>query len=159
MILLNLTIACGKGFEEKKKANGTKQADPITRDGFILNQEYLSMVNDYRHKLGLKSLTYNSDIEDVALSHSRIMAKKNRPFGHVGFSQRCRRISDRLGNQKRCGEIVAMGQKTPKAVFKAWLSSAAHKGELEHPLMTHTGLGFFEDENGVIYWTQIFIEL
>jgi hypothetical protein len=45
------------------------------------------------------------------------MASHARPFGHVGFSVRCRRLKNRLGRINLCAEIVAMGQKEHPVMF------------------------------------------
>lgn len=158
LILMSLLASCGDGFEKQKKKTYRSQ-DGQEIDTFSLNQQYLELVNQHRIALKLRPLTYNPIVEEIALSHSKGMASHGRPFGHVGFNIRCRRLKNRLGQIKLCGEIVAMGQKDIKSVFKAWMDSPKHREELEQEAFTHTGLGIAKDVRGVRYWTQMFVEI
>jgi uncharacterized protein YkwD len=158
LILLNLTLGCGSGFDKEKPTTYSSQQEQH-RDTFSINQEYLLLVNDHRISLGLSPLSYSVIVEEVGHVHSKGMALHTRPFGHYGLSLRCRRLRNRLGPVKKCGEVVAMGQKDLKAVFQAWLDSPKHREALVEPSYTHTGLSFSKDRDGVIYWTQMFVEL
>lgn len=158
LILLNLAISCGDGFEKNKPKTGRTQ-DSLEVDTFSINQDYLLMVNDHRISKGLRPLNYHFIIEEIAKSHSKGMALHTRTFGHMGFSIRCRRLKNRLARIHKCGELVAMGQKNIKAVFKSWISEPKHLEEIEQVQYTHTGLGIAKDERGVMYWTQMFVEI
>ena len=157
LILLSSLVACGDGFD--KKANTGRTQESQEEDTYSINQQYLQLVNEHRISMQLRPLTYQPIIEEIALSHSKGMGLHVRPFGHMGFSVRCRRLRNRLGKVQLCGEIVAMGQKDIKDVFKAWMTSPKHRDELENPRYTHTGLGIYKDELGLGYWTQMFVEL
>ena len=158
LTLMGLAIACGDGFEKNKpKKNRTQNAQEV--DTQSISEEYLDLVNDHRINMGLRPLTYNKIIEEISRGHSKGMGLHSRPFGHFGFSLRCRQLKRRLGPHTMCGEVVAMGQKTPAAVFKAWINSPGHREEIENPRFTMTGLGLYKDDRGVIYWTQMFLEL
>lgn len=160
LILMSLAVACGKGFEKQKSKKETNRQEQDSEDSISIQAlQYLDLVNAHRVKMKLAPLTYNPIIEDVARSHSKAMALGSRPFGHMGFSSRCRQIKNRLGPYVLCGEIVAMGQKNPKEVFRAWLNSPRHRREIENPDFTHTGLGIVKDNKGTIYWTQMMVEL
>jgi uncharacterized protein YkwD len=159
VILLSLATSCGRGFVKKKTTNTTTQREAQEVDTFYLNQEYLILVNNHRIGLGLTPLIYHSYIEEIAKAHSFNMAIRSKPFGHLGFASRCRRLRNRLGDMNNCGEIVGMKQKNIKLLLQAWLKSPEHKQEIEHPLYTHTALGISKDEKGFIYWTQMFVEI
>ena len=149
LVLIFGALSCGK--KEVSSAPERSQ-DAITQN------EYLDILNNHRTKLGLAPLIYSFIIEPVAYEHSLNMAEKRTSFGHNGWRSRCREITDKLrGNA--CSEIVAMGQKTPQAVFDAWHNSSSHRNSLENPRYTHTGLGFVKNEKGVMYWTQLFLEV
>lgn len=158
LALLGLTLACGNGFEKSKpKVQRNQNAQEV--DTLSIAEEYLELINDHRSQKGLRSLTYNIRIEEVARVHSKAMGLHTRPFGHMGFSQRCRTLKRRLGSHKSCGEVVAMGQKTSASLFKAWMNSPGHREKIENPDFTMTGLSGYKNEHGVIYWTQMFLEL
>lgn len=107
---------------------------------------------------GLSALTYSALIEEEAVKHSKAMALRLRSFGHFGFSLRCQKIQSRLGSIKLCGEVVAMGHKSSRSAMNSWLESTFHRRELESEDYTHTAIGIYSSQNGVIYWTQIFVE-
>lgn len=159
LVLLNLTLSCGKGFDKKSKPTTIRTQEAQEEDTFSLNQRYLTLVNEYRIDHKLKPLTYSSIIEKVAMEHAKGMATDSRGFNHRGFSLRCRKIKKRLGEHKLCGEIIAMGQKTPEAVLKAWLNSPKHMEELQQSRYNMTALAMYKSQAGVSYWTQIFVEL
>jgi uncharacterized protein YkwD len=126
----------------------------------VATQDFMKLLNNHRISLGLKALTYSEDIELVATTHSRRMAQKKLPFGHMGSKFRCRAIIYSLDLERgaHCGENVAMGQETAAEVFKAWIESPEHREAIEDPTYTHAGLGIYRDFRGYRYWTQIFID-
>lgn len=154
---MGLVSACGDGF--KKESRLKRQQDALEVDSNPVNQEYMKLVNEHRRRLGLHALKFSSGIEAVAKQHSKAMALGSRPFGHMGFSVRCRWIKNRLGPHMKCAEIVAKGQKTPQRVLSSWINSLDHRSELEDPYYTHTALGIYTSDKGVTYWTQMFVEL
>ena len=57
---------------------------------------------------------------------------------------------------RRAGENIAWGQRTPEAVMKAWMNSSGHRANILNEKFTSIGVGCYE-QNGVLYWTQLFI--
>jgi uncharacterized protein YkwD len=158
LAFMGLMTSCGDGFDKKDSAKNPPQQNAQEVDTFGVNQDYLQLVNDHRIEMQLRPLTYHSIVEEIAKSHSKAMAGYVRPFGHIGFTVRCRRLKNRIGKIKLCGELVAMGQKNIQAVFKAWMNEPKHREEIERPSFTHTGLGIYKDARGVRYWTQMLVE-
>lgn len=157
--LLSLIVSCGDGFkEDKSRGSNGGIASPET-DAYTVNIKYLELVNEYRIERKLRPLEHHSIIEGISYDHSKAMGLHTRPFGHAGFSLRCRRLKNRLGSQKSCSEVVAMDAKNYKLVFEYWVGQSKHRELLEQPHITHTGLGIYKDQRGVIYWTQMFVEL
>ncbi len=157
LLILSFAISCGDGFKKKERTGRTQEGLEI--DSFAINQQYLSLVNEYRINQRLTPFHYHFIIDEVSKSHSKGMALHTRPFGHMGFALRCRRLKNRLARHKQCAEIVAMGQKNFRAVFETWMSDPKHRMHLENPRYTHTALGIAKDERGTLYWTQMFVEL
>jgi uncharacterized protein YkwD len=133
--------------------------EPLLPSDPTWNEEYIELVNTHRRSLGLRGLQVSPYIELAALDHSQNMADKTVPFGHSGSSTRCSLIISAIGSGNLCGEIVASGYKTPQAVFDGWIKSLTHKSKIENSRYTHTGMGFAKSSTGVIYWTQIFLEV
>ncbi len=149
LFVLLLFFSCGKN---------SRKSEPEVFQETITHLTYLDLVNNHRLNLGLKALEYSPIIEEFALSHSFDMAKGKVRFGHSGMKKRCRRLQDEL-RSTACGEIVAKGQKTAGEVFNAWMNSPDHRRTIENQEYTHTGLGFKEDSQGQMFWTQIFLRL
>lgn len=128
-------------------------------DALAITDKFNSLVNTHRQAMGLKPLKHSEEISDIAWTHSRRMAQKRIPFGHMGSKLRCRAVFNELDLDAgtHCGENVAMGQGTPEEAFKAWLDSPEHREAIEDPTYTHAGLGFYKNMFGQIYWTQIFV--
>jgi uncharacterized protein YkwD len=51
------------------------------------------------------------------------------------------------------GENIAMGQRSPQEVMKAWMNSAGHRANILSPNFTEIGIGYYSDGN---YWVQQF---
>lgn len=52
------------------------------------------------------------------------------------------------------GENIAMGQRTPEEVVKAWMNSEGHRKNILSPNYNYIGVGYVAQGN---YWTQEFI--
>ena len=70
-----------------------------------------------------------------------------RPNGKQGLSL--------ITGNKWKGENIAMGQKTCKAVSKAWYNSKGHRENMLRKQFTKVGIACYE-YNGVTYWAQMF---
>lgn len=155
--LVLFVTSCGKGFDKQstQATRETQTADPLT----VMKIDLLEMINLHRSKLRLKPLIESHFIEDTAQLHSINMGKLRRPFGHQGFSARCRRIRELHAQGNACGEIVAMGQKSAQEIFNSWMRSPLHRKEIENPIYTHTGIGLYENSSNTIYATEMFLEI
>lgn len=168
--LLSLCLSCQKVssshsrlvIEKSTEDRSPAQVEePKSEDKELsTTEEFMQLVNDHRQSLGLGTLTYSEDIETTAFIHSRRMARKFIPFGHMGSKLRCQTVLSilELDEGALCGENVAMGQEDAKSVFKAWMESESHRQAIEDGRYTHSGLGFYKDFRGRIYWTQIFVD-
>lgn len=157
--LLAFAISCGDGFDDNKNHGLRRGQNSQETDAYSVNIKYLELVNEYRINKKLRPLDHHPIIEEISLSHSKSMGLHTRPFGHAGLNLRCRRLKNRLGRLKNCTELVAMGAKNFNSVFEFWVSLPKHSELLDQPNITHTGLGIYKDSGGVIYWTQMFVEL
>ena len=124
-----------------------------------VTSQYVELMNNYRISLGLNPLVFEKDMSALATTHSQNMAAGSVSFGHTGFSDRCSKSREIMGGGNLCGEIVAQGQSTPQGAFQSWMGSSGHRAKIEEPRYTHTGFGYFKSAKGVMYWTQVFIEV
>ena len=161
IVVLLAISACGKSSsssDKKSDVSSGHQAAIADSEMDAIASDYMKLVNDFRADNGANPLVYSNIMASSALGHSQNMAKGLVAFGHSGSSTRCDVIEKALGGGNLCGEIVAMGQKTPSAAFLAWKNSAGHRAIMINSRYTKTGLGFYRDASGVLYWTQIFLE-
>jgi uncharacterized protein YkwD len=161
LLFVLLAFAGCQSSSEKQEALDAYRAPgseaPSHLDAFT--QEYMELVNEHRMRLGIGTVKYADSIAEVALGHSQNMGNKSVPFGHLGSRLRCQRIRRPFPGSNMCGEIVAMGQRSPQQVFDAWMNSPGHREAIENPEYTHSGLGWYRNSSGTLYWTQLFLEV
>ncbi|MBA2403675.1 MAG: CAP domain-containing protein [Bdellovibrionales bacterium] len=156
LLLLVLTCACEKNNNTTWAEFNEKMGN---EPGASFIADYMLLVNNHRKSLGLVPLIHDTGLAVIAKSHSSEMANGESSFGHTGFSERCAEAKLVLGGGNLCSENVAMGQKTPALVFTSWMGSSGHRANIEQSRSTHTGFGYKQNDYGIYYWTQIFIEL
>lgn len=116
--------------------------------------EVFELVNQYRASLDLPSLGWHNVSESLATAHSDYMAGKNKA-SHDNFFYRSDYLRDR--GAKVVSENVAYGYQSAEAVLQGWLNSPSHKEALESNF-TYTGIGIVQNENGINYYTQLFVK-
>lgn len=121
-----------------------------------MQKQILYYINQHRAAIGLQHLKLMDAANKEAFNHSKKMATRKTPFGHEGFEERIKRISQREGVMGSAAENVAYGRLTAQEVVKGWLNSPGHKKNIEGNY-TYTGIGFAKDPTGVIFFTQIFL--
>jgi uncharacterized protein YkwD len=122
-----------------------------------ISREILFFVNEFRRSKSLPALRANSFISSVALGHSRDMLTGKSPFGHDGFRQRIDKIKGELGTLHVAAENVASGPMSAREVVDGWLHSPGHRLNIEGDFRL-TGIGVAEKANGMVYFTQIFVQ-
>ena len=126
-----------------------------------LEQETFLLVNDYRKKNKLPMLSWSSAIAQVAREHSKDMATGKVDFGHDGFNGRVNRLKTTLIRLNGCGENVLKTDDPNEIARKAvelWLRSPAHLHNIRGDYNC-SGMGIWEDKDGMIYFTQIFAKV
>jgi uncharacterized protein YkwD len=122
-----------------------------------LNTDILTFINQYRRSKGLAELQMLEVANTEAQQHSADMVKGKTAFGHDGFDNRIADIRKSAGFIRGAAENVAYGQLTAAQVVDGWLNSPGHKKNIEGEYNL-TGIGTVQREDGVIYFTQIFIK-
>ena len=126
------------------------------KNSTITEQSILLLVNNHRNNIHLNSLEMMDEITAQAINHSKEMAEKKVAFGHDGFDTRVEKIRKSIGFIYGWAENVAEGQSSAEEVVKDWLQSPGHKKNIEGNY-NYTGIGIYKDDNGQLYFTQIFI--
>jgi uncharacterized protein YkwD len=127
-----------------------------------LEERAVAAVNRARVEQGRAALEVNDELAAIARAHSRDMIRRLY-FDHVAPDgvDATDRVRRRGVSFARVGENLHRNQGYDDAVDKAirsWLSSPEHRELLLVPEFRETGLGVAVDEDGTVYFTQLFLE-
>ncbi len=137
------------------KSSVIANSAPFERKAFEL-------LNQKRVDLGLKPLTWSSELASVARVHSQNMAEFDF-FAHRGLDGKM--VSDRadsahLGKWSSIGENIAFNRGYSDPVTKAvdlWLNSPSHRSNLLSENWKESAVGIAIKEDGSFYFTQVFL--
>jgi uncharacterized protein YkwD len=152
-LLLTIVTSCSTENEDDtiffKEINETK----ITYSP--IEKEILILINEYRNEKGLTSLSILNLISTVAETHTSYMVK----IGEVNHDNFPERHQTLVNNAQAIsvGENVAYGYSSAESVVNAWIKSDHHREVIEDSEFTHFGISTQNDEKGMNYFTQIFI--
>lgn len=118
-------------------------------------QKVVALVNDQRAANGLKPLTLNEKLSDVARAKSQDMHDK-KYFSHTSptYGSPFDMMKTFGISYRAAGENIAMGYATPEAVVDGWMNSPGHRANILNASFTQIGVGYVSSGN---YWTQMFI--
>ncbi|MFP5488841.1 MAG: CAP domain-containing protein [Acidimicrobiia bacterium] len=131
---------------------GSVPADEAT----VLAAEVVRLANLQRVAAGRPPLTVHPAVTNAAMGHSLDQAAMQR-MSHIGSDgadggDRLTRAGFTWG---AWGENVAVGQRTPDAVVRAWMDSAGHRANILQDMFTTIGVGVATDADGTRYWTMM----
>jgi uncharacterized protein YkwD len=141
--LLILFSSCAKEEPEEEK--------------IIFADQIIVLVNEHRATNGLSDLELSQQTTTQAQSHSENMADGTTPYSHDGFNERFDILVEQI-NVVAMGENVAYGQTSAEQVMEDWINSEGHRTNIEGDY-THIGVGVAQDENGIYFFTQIFVKI
>lgn len=116
--------------------------------------EVLSLVNAERAKAKLPALTLSPTVTRAAQRRAQEIVRSfshTRPNGS-SFSSA---LSEAGASYRGAGENIAFGQRTPREVMRAWMSSPGHRANIMSRSFTTIGIGYTV-VNGTPYWAQLF---
>ncbi len=125
--------------------------DPVA----LYKAEVLRLVNIEREKIGasaLKSLDTLIPMADVRAKESAASFSHTRPNGTRCFTI----FSENSMKYIAAGENLAYGFNAPASVVAAWMKSEGHKRNILDPDFKYIGIGYYANENGKIYCSQLF---
>ncbi|WP_418909793.1 CAP domain-containing protein [Bacillus pinisoli] len=134
--------------------NKTAQAAPTTAVSNF-ESKVIELTNAERRKNGLKDLTADTKLSDVAREKSNDM-QKNNYFSHTSptYGSPFDMMRDFGVTYNTAGENIAQGQRSPEEVVKAWMNSEGHRKNILSDKFTHIGVGYNESGH---HWTQMFV--
>jgi uncharacterized YkwD family protein/spore coat assembly protein SafA len=123
-----------------------------------IEHDVVELVNQERAKYGLSPLRPDWQTARVARHKSQDMRDK-RYFSHTSptYGSPFQMLKAYNISYRAAGENIAMGQRTPQEVVKAWMNSEGHRKNILNPNFTHIGVGYAKGGTGRHYWTQMFI--
>lgn len=121
-----------------------------------IQNSILIHINEYRQHKGLSPLQMDATMVREAKIHSMDMASHKIPFGHQYFSNRIKILHSQIKNSTAGAENVAYNYKDAQDVVNNWLRSPGHKANIDGPYNL-TGIGIARDQQGKMYFTQIFL--
>ena len=136
-----------------KPPSGSDFREGVERQTFFL-------VNQYRQSNFLAPLVWDDAIAKVARAHSKDMASGVVDFGHDGFRDRVNHLRNVMEGFQGAGENVLMSSEVEdvaKSAVALWLRSPHHLENIRGDF-NYSGLGVWQDKNGVVYFTQIFMK-
>ena len=122
-----------------------------------LENRMLELVNEKRRAVGATALAWSDGLANVALNHSKDMIARNF-FDHTNPDGQT--VYERLSNAGIMGlggENIAYGPKTAEEVMELWMNSPSHKANILSTGYSKIGIGLAYSEDGVPYWTQVFM--
>ena len=151
--MLCLLSACSTDPINEDETAANYEITVEVDNNIIFAEEVLDILNEHRATLDLAPLKWDIDSEEVATGHSYYMAQNNTP-SHDNFFDRADFLKDR--GAAIVSENVAYGYTDAQSVVRGWLGSPSHREAIEGNF-THTGIGVIENEQGIPFFTQMFI--
>ncbi|WP_225999157.1 CAP domain-containing protein [Paenibacillus sp. BJ-4] len=143
--------------QQKQAQNTNSGAGQSAGSGAELSKsqfaaEVVKLVNNERSQQGLKPLTSNAKLTEVALAKAKDMSTNNY-FSHTSptYGSPFDMMKKFGVSYTYAGENIAMGQQTPQEVMKAWMNSQGHRENILKAEYTQIGVAYY---NG--YWVQEF---
>ena len=118
-------------------------------------EQVVKLVNEERAKAGLPALTMDADITAAA----NVRAKEiKQSFSHTrpNGSSFSSALKEQGVSFRGSGENIAWGQKSPEQVMNGWMNSDGHRANILNKNFKNIGVGYYQDENGVNHWVQLF---
>lgn len=149
-----------KPEQENPGQGDNEQEHPGQEDTVIDStqaRQVLSLVNKERNKVGISTLSADSQLNKLAQMKAEDMARKGY-FSHTSptYGSAFDMMNKYGVSYKTAGENIAKGQKTAQAVMGGWMNSSGHRANILKPEYKRLGVGYAVDTAGTPYWVQIF---
>lgn len=157
MVVALTTISCSKDepITEEQSTDLSIDLSLANKTDWQMAQEILTVVNEHRASINLPALRLDRRYASAyAVAHTDYMIS-NDQISHDNFSERSSGL--RSQGASKVGETVAYGYQSADALVNAWLNSPSHKKVLEGNY-THAGFGVVPNEDGNLYFTQLFYQ-
>ncbi|MBD0779447.1 CAP domain-containing protein [Maribacter sp. ANRC-HE7] len=123
------------------------------KNAIEVENDLLDIVNGHRLSMGYSSMEFSAIAYEYANQHNDHMIATG-SLSHDGFSSRASSISSEV-NAEMVAENVAKDYASAYEAFEKWLASTEHKKTMEGNF-THTAVSVKKDNEGHLYFTQLF---
>jgi|TARA_B100001741_G_C16230937_1_gene449439 uncharacterized protein YkwD len=117
----------------------------------------LDSINSIRLEKGLKPIVISNELNASAITHAIDISNQGRAwnFGSdLSSPQERSAFAGFLGTVR--GENVSETFEGEFEVLQVWLSHPISREVILDPKATHIGLGWYQEDNGTMWWVQIF---
>jgi len=133
--------------------NGVPRITAGEANEIRLNQ--LDLVNAVRAQAGVPALTLSAELTAAADTHARDMAAQLRAWNFGSDRSAPQTRAERAGfNGLVTGEDVAETFLNNIEIFQIWAADPRSREAMIDPTATHMGLGWFQEENGKLWWVM-----
>ena len=136
---------------------GNKDSGRIENfDSEEIRKRHLDYLNALRQERGLTNLQISNSLNSSAATHARDIFKQQRAwnFGSDGSSpQKRAEISGFKGVVT--GENVSETYEGEFLVLQVWVKNSFSRSVLLNKEATHLGLGWYQQDDGKIWWVQV----
>lgn len=138
----------------------TPTPKPTKPDGNTKAEEYakevIRLTNIERKKEGLSELKYHAKLQQAAMTRAKELVQRydeshERPDGRDSSTA----VYEAGVGNPGC-ENIGKASTSPQGIVNAWMRSGGHKAAILDPSMTHIGVGYYCDSEGMGYWVQEF---
>jgi len=129
----------------------------LVHDLAALANEVYSLTNIERVKEGLPEFERYSLLNQTAILRARELIElfsHTRPDGRAFYTA----FTDTGVEYIYAGENLAAGQKDPAEAVQQWMDSPGHRENILTAEFGRIGVGVTMDNNGRLYWTQMFMD-
>ena len=156
-VTLFILLCIGCVSNNKEIYIGNKDSGRIENfDSVEIRKRHLDYLNAIRQERGLTNLQISNSLNSSAATHARDIFKQQRAwnFGSDGSSpQKRAEISGFKGLVT--GENVSETYEGEFLVLQVWVKNSFSRSVLLNKEATHLGLGWYQQENGKIWWVQV----
>ncbi|ANV84166.1 SCP-like extracellular protein [Picosynechococcus sp. PCC 7003] len=125
-----------------------------------IEQQIHAQINAYRISLGLEPLTLDYRITNESRKYSAKMASGEASFSHDGFEDRAASLEKQALKYASVAENLALLQgydDLATVAVEGWIDSPGHHKNIIGDFDL-TGIGVVKNEEGVYYFTQLFLK-
>jgi uncharacterized YkwD family protein/spore coat assembly protein SafA len=139
-------------------APSTPSVPSTPNDISTLETEVIRLVNVERARAGQSALTPNNEVSRVARIKSQDFVNNNY-FSHNSptYGTPFDMLRSFGITFTAAAENIASGQRTAAEVMNTWMNSSGHRANILSSTYNQIGVGVARDNNGNLFWTQMFI--